>query len=134
FVLVISLSSLLSMLFNPYPLILWLKQVGGWIFFGYSWLAIISMQTSRKVELLNVYATVAIIAAFLTIPEQILHLSGIHLTPMKGGWLGFFRCYSISDEPFPLALLIVPVIILYLEKGKTLIMRERIYLIILLIG
>lgn len=134
FVLIISLSSLLSMLFNPYPLIMWVKQVGGWIFFGYSWLAIILMQSSQKITILNIYVSVAIIAAFLTIPEQILHLSGIHLTPMKGGWLGMFRCYSICIEPFTLALLVVPVIIYYLEKGKTLIVKERIYLIVLLIG
>jgi len=134
FILAISIISLLSMFINPYPLFLWVKQVGGWVFFGYSWLAIILMQSYGKTKILTFYTTVAIIAAFLTIPEQILHLNGIHLTPMKGGWLGLFRCYSISDEPFPLALLIVPVIIYYLEKGKTLTMRERVYLIILLIG
>lgn len=133
FVGVIATLSLISLWINPYSYFQWAKQVAGWLLFGYAWIVIYLLQEEKN-NILNIYFSIAIIAAFLTIPEQILHVLDIHITPKKGGGLGLYRCFSIVNEPFPLAMLLIPVIIYYLEQGRVLLANEKLYLLILFIG
>lgn len=125
--------SLISLWIHPYSYIQWLKLVIGWLFLGYSWLIIFRLQKQPN-NILNTYFSIAIVAAFLTIPEQILHVLDIHITPKKGAWLGMYRCFSIANEPFPLAMLLMPCIIYYLEKGKNLFFKEKVFLFLLICG
>ncbi|MCK9480555.1 MAG: O-antigen ligase family protein [Bacteroidia bacterium] len=131
FVLIIASTSIISNLIHPYSYLQLGKQIIGWLVIGYAWIIMFKLQKDR-ISILNTYFSIAIIAAFLTIPEQILHVLDIHITPKKGGWLGLYRCFSFANEPFPLALLLIPCIIYYIEKGSKLIVKEKIYLFLLL--
>jgi O-antigen ligase len=131
---ILSVSSMIGLFINPYPYFDLFKQVSGFLFIGLTWFGFIKMQWLNKEQLLKRYVQIAVFAAFLCIPEQILHLSNIHITPLKGAWLGLFRCYSICDEPFFLALLISPVFIYYMGKINSLLLREKLSLIIIVIA
>ncbi|MDP2175536.1 MAG: O-antigen ligase family protein [Bacteroidota bacterium] len=131
---IIGISSFISLMINPYPFLDFSKQILGFLFIGITWYGFIKMQWLNKEQLLKRYVQIAVFAAFLCIPEQILHVLNIHITPLKGAWLGLFRCYSICDEPFFLALLISPVFIYYMGKINSLLLREKLSLIIIAIA
>jgi len=132
FWLIIFLISTTANLIHPYPIENLLKQSFGFLFVGLAWFVFFKLKWLTIHETFNAYLKIAIIAAFLTIPEQILHYNGIHLTPMKGAWLGMFRCYSICEEPFYLALLIAPALIHLLKNLEQ--SKDYIILTILTIG
>jgi hypothetical protein len=131
---IIFVTSLVSIFINPYEFHFLIKQIAGFLFFGLAWIAILKINENKISVILNIYLSVAIIAAFFTIPEQILHQLDIHITPKKGGMLGMFRCYSFVDEPFPLSMLLLPWIIFYLERFRISNAKEKAYLFILLIA
>ena len=120
FLLITLVSSAIAYFFQPYPLIHFAKQFGGFIFIGLTWLVFFILFKGSKQMLFSIYIGIALIAAFLTIPEQVLHQYDVHLTPKKGGWIGLFRCYSFTEEPFSLALLLLPALSFYTQKMATL--------------
>lgn len=120
FLLITFVSSVFAYFFQPYPLLHFAKQFGGFVFIGFTWLVFFMLFSGSKQKLFSLYVGIALIAAFLTIPEQILHQFDVHLTPKKGGWVGLFRCYSFTEEPFSLALLLLPALSFYTQKMASL--------------
>lgn len=124
-IIILFVSSLLAYAFQPYPKIALLKQTAAWAFILLVWWFFLSQEkaNSRLSDLFRTYVIVAVVAAFLTLPEQFLHQLGLHLTPKKGGWLGLYRCYSICIEPFTLGTLLLPAFLillsLRLQNSKT---------------
>lgn len=126
--------SLVSQIVSSYPWVDLIKQGGGWLLFSSTWLIFASWYRKHSFNLMSIYAALAILAAALTLPEQVLHQLQIHVRPMKGGWLGLYRCYSITTEPFTLALLILPVLTCYLWHLFELNFVQRVYLTVLLMA
>jgi hypothetical protein len=93
---------------QPYHLVAYVKQMGGGIFLISFFYYVFRRQGMRHEGWFAIYYRLAIIPAVLTLPEQILHLMGQHITPEKGGWLGLYRCYSMCEEPVSLAMLLLP--------------------------
>jgi hypothetical protein len=118
FMLVITGLSVISYFVNPYKPYELVKQVGGFAFVGFAWLVFFKILVKDKSLVLKNYYYIALIMAALTIPEQVLHMMDIHLTPKKGGWLGMYRCYSLSGEPFFLGMVITPAFIFGFDKSN----------------
>ncbi len=116
FVLFLFVLGIISKFLNPYPFIDLIKQIGGFILVGFTWFVFFKLNIIPTKQIFNIYLKICFILSLLTIPEQILHQFGVHLTPLKGGWLGLYRCYSICDEPFYFSLLITPSIIYYFNQ------------------
>lgn len=124
--------SLFSIFIWPYPWAALAKQVLGFLFFGLASLSFFKFVGYKKA--MQAYLLVAFIAAFLTIPEQILHWNGIHITPKKGAWLGLYRCFSFTDEPFSLALLLLPAIFWKLQTWQSFSYRNLGHIVVMLVG
>jgi hypothetical protein len=116
FISLLWMSSAIAYFINPYPLIAFGKQNLGWAFTLLTWWFFLKNEATHKrlSSFIEIYIGVAVVAAFLCLPEQLLHQVGVHLTPKKGGWLGLYRCYSICLEPFTLATLLVPAFLMLL--------------------
>jgi O-antigen ligase len=124
--------SLFSMFLWPYPFTAFAKQVIGFVFFSLAWSSFFRFVSFQRA--IQTYLVVAFIAALFTIPEQILHLNGIHITPKKGAWLGLYRCFSFTDEPFSLALLLLPAIFWKIQTWQNFSLKKIFTVVVLLVG
>ena len=96
----IILLSVLNFFLFKYPIFDLSKQAIGFIFCGLAWwLTMYEYQHDFK-PILRAYLGIAVVAAVLCIPEQLLHINNLHITPKKGAFMGLYRCYSFTDEPF----------------------------------
>lgn len=130
----IILLSVLNFSLFKYPIFDLSKQAIGFIFCGLAWwLTMYEYQHDFK-PILRAYLGIAVVAAVLCIPEQLLHINNLHITPKKGAFMGLYRCYSFTEEPFYLAMLLAPALVWYLHQWSALNNYQKIAVFFLLNG
>lgn len=91
------------------------KQVIGIVFSSVSFYCYLKLVDFQIWSLTKTYLYLSLIVATLGIFEEVFHLIGIHLTPIKGTNLMFYRVYSILGEPYFLAVILLPAFHFYLS-------------------
>lgn len=117
---IIILLSIVNFLLIKYPIFDLIKQSIGFVFCGLAWWIMMHDYKHNFKPIINAFLIIATIAAILCIPEQLLHIYNIHITPKKGAFMGLYRCYSFCEEPFYLAMLLAAALVWYLHQWSAL--------------
>lgn len=93
------------------------KQIIGILFSAIAFYCYFKLNDFQLWKIIKSYLYLSVVVAALGIFDEVLHLSGIHLTPIKGEKsLMFYRVYSIMGEPYFLAVILLPAFYYYFSQ------------------